>query len=294
MTSRPKIVFFGTENFSLDSLVALVENDFDIVAVVTKPDQPKGRGHKLTAPAVKTYALDHNIPVWQPAKLSEIKQPLLDLGPITGVLVSYGKIIPQSIIDLFTPGIINLHPSLLPRYRGPTPIESAIYNGDQSTGVSIMRLSAAMDAGPVYYQHKQRLTGSETQPMLYDTLGRIGAAKLVETLPSIIGGQLEAVDQDDSKASYCRLLYKSDSLLVPADQTAVQAERKVRAHLVYPKTKYQIADHLVTITKAHVSSQAKSPLDIACQTDFLSIDELVAPSGRTMSAQDFLRGYINN
>ena len=147
------IVFFGTEDFSLVALEALVEAGFPVEVVVTKPDMPKGRGHVLTEPLVKTFAKKHGIQVWQPAKLNDINDDIAKLNNPIGVLVSFGKIIPQKTLDLFTPGIINVHPSLLPKYRGPSPIEAAILMGDQETGVSIMRLSAQMDAGEQLNEH---------------------------------------------------------------------------------------------------------------------------------------------
>ena len=151
--SRQPIVFFGTEDFSLYSLRALVEAGFNIVAVITKLDSRRGRSNKLVQPAVKQFASQHHIPVWQPNRLKDIISDIKNITPQpTGVLVSYGKIIPQTIIDLFHPGVINVHPSLLPKYRGPSPIESAIANRDKNTGVTIMRLEQAMDAGPIYYQ----------------------------------------------------------------------------------------------------------------------------------------------
>ena len=154
-TSRQPIVFFGTEDFSLYSLRALVEAGFNIVAVITKPDSRRGRSNKLIQPAVKQFASQHHIPVWQPKRLKDIISDIKNITPQpTGVLVSYGKIIPQTIIDLFQPGIINVHPSLLPKYRGPSPIESAIANRDKITGVTIMQLEQAMDAGPIYHQQK--------------------------------------------------------------------------------------------------------------------------------------------
>ena len=164
----PKIAFFGTEDYSLDVLRALVDNNFSIACVITKPDSKRGRGHKLVEPPVKAFAKEHHIPVLQPQKVNEIAGYIKDLQPITGVLVAYGKIIPQSIIDLFYPGIINVHPSLLPKYRGPSPIESAIINRDNETGVSIMKLDAQMDAGPIYTQIHKKLSGAETKPQLYN------------------------------------------------------------------------------------------------------------------------------
>lgn len=287
-----KIIFFGTEDFSLHALRGLVEAGYAVVAVVTKPDSKRGRNQKLTAPAVKVFAQEHNIPVWQPLKLADIIPDVQSLGDVAGVLVSYGKIIPQSLIDCFTPGIINVHPSLLPRYRGPSPIEAAIKNGDTETGVSIMQLSAGMDAGPVYAQVVHPLTQTETKQELYDTLASVGTATLLAVLPAILDETLQPSPQNDSLATYTSLLDKKDTLLQPDIMTAIQAERLVRAHLEFPKTKIIVRGHEVIITKAHVSAESKTPLDILCQDGaFLSIDELIAPSGRRMSAEAFLNGY---
>ena len=158
------VVFFGTEDFSLTALQGLVTAGYTIAAVVTKPDSKRGRDQKLTPPSVKVFAHEQGIPVWQPTKLAEITADIQALGDVAGVLVSYGKIIPQATIDLFDPGIINVHPSLLPLYRGPSPIESAIKNGDTQTGATIMQLAAGMDSGPIYAQMVHPLSGAETRP----------------------------------------------------------------------------------------------------------------------------------
>jgi len=297
MTHTSKtIVFFGTDEFSAVSLRELIERGFTIGAVVTKPDSRKGRGRELQASLVKQIALENNIPVWQPLKMVEIAESIEALNTSgekpTGVLVSYGKIIPQPIIDLFEPGIINVHPSLLPKYRGPSPVESAILHGDTETGVSIMQLSAAMDAGPVYKQVFFSLNDTETAPELEQKLAALGAQELVTILPSIMNGTLQPEPQDDSIASYCKLLSKDDSILDPTTVTAEQAERQVRAYLAYPKTKVTIAGHLVVVTKAHLTSESASILDVQCSDGrFLSIDELIGPSGRVMNAKAFLNGY---
>ncbi len=290
MTDR--IIFFGTEAFSADALRALIASNFNVVAVVTKPDQPKGRGHKLTEPLVKTIAREHDIPVWQPTKLADVAEQITSLQPVAGVLVSYGKIIPQSIIDLFTPGIINVHPSLLSRYRGPSPIEAAIIHHDNQTGVTIMQLSAAMDAGPIYAQRIIPLDHTETKPALYATLSRIGNQLLVDTLPDILSGALTPTPQNDADATYCSLLSKQDGLLDPADLTAVQAEARVRAFLGFPRTRLPLGDQTLIITRAHVSKTAETPLSVQFSDgNYLAPDELIAPSGKTMTAEAFLRGH---
>lgn len=287
------IVFFGTEDFSLYSLRALVEAGFNVAAVVTKSDTRRGRGGKLTQPVVKQFAIQHNITVWQPNHLKNIINDIKNLTPRpTGVLVSYGKIIPQSIIDLFAPGIINVHPSLLPKYRGPSPIEAAIINRDDTTGVTIMQLSKAMDAGPIYTQISHPLDRTETQPELYGTLGQLGANLLVQHLPNIINGILTPTPQNDAAATYCSLLSRDDSRLGLAQLTARQAEAKIRAHLSYPRSRLTIGPYDLIITKAHTALVAKTPLDLPCADGaFLSIDEVVAPSGKTTNSAAFLRGY---
>lgn len=293
MNTSAKIIFFGTEDFSLTALTALIDAGYDIVAVVTKPDSRRGRGRVMSAPSVKLLAEKHGIPVWQPAKLTDIADDIHALQPVTGVLVSYGKILPQSIIDLFAPGIINVHPSLLPKYRGPTPIESAILNGDTITGVSLMRLSAAMDAGAVYIAREHPLDGHETQTELTHTLAVVGSDLLIEHLPAIIAGSLAPTQQDNTQASYCSLLQKSDALLDPAQLTAAEAERHVRAYLSYPKARIMHGAQQLIVTSAHVAPTKNTPLDLECRDGaFLIIDELVGPSGKRMAADAYLRGHL--
>lgn len=295
MKKSPKIIFFGTEEYSLVALKALVENDFDVVAVVTKPDMIKGRGRKLVAPPVKAYAIEQNIDVWQPTKLSDIADKIATYQPVTGVLVAYGRIIPQRIINLFMPGIINLHPSLLPLYRGPSPIESAIANLDNETGVSIIKLDAEMDAGPVYSQIRLALTQTETKHELYDKLFALGSLELIKILPDIVASKLQPTTQDHSQATYCSLLNKAMSLIDPSKLTARQAEAHVRAYLGFPRSHINSPFGELTVTKAHVAQTAGSALSIQCRDgNFLTIDELISPSsGKTISGQAFLNGAKN-
>ena len=290
--TSPKIIFFGTEDYSLGTLKVLVENGFSIAAVVTKPDAPRGRGNKLAAPPVKTFALEYNIPVWQPAKLRDIADDIRALQPVAGVLVAYGKIIPQAIIDLFTPGIVNLHPSLLPRWRGPSPIEATIAQRDTETGVSIMQLEAGMDSGPVYAQQIITLRGNETKPELYAELFSLGEQMLVDRLPNILSGELQPTPQDENRATYCALLSKDDSLLNPTTMTAPGANAHVRAHLGFPRSRITLGEHTLIVTSAHVSTTHEHPLSIKFKDgNYLVVDQLIAPSGKTMTAEAYLRGY---
>lgn len=292
MKTTSKIVFFGTEDHSLIALQALVDNGYQLAAVVTKPDAPKGRGQVLLPPAVKTYALQHNIVVLQPHKLDEIIPFIAALHSPVGVLVSYGKIIPERILQLFTPSIINVHPSLLPLYRGPSPIESAIMNRDAKTGVSIIQLTKAMDAGPIYLQAPYALDQTETRPELYHTLFTLGANLLVQNLPRIIDGTIESTPQVEQHATYCPLMNKADGQFDPSRFTPGEAEARVRAHLGFPRTRLTLGRQSIIITKAHAVMTRQTALDIECKNGaYLCIDQLIAQSGKQMSGADFLRGY---
>lgn len=289
--SRP-IVFFGTEDFSAISLAQLLEHSFPVRLVITKPDSRRGRGKQLCQPAVKQLALMHDIPVLQPTKLRDIIPDIQALDQPVGVLVSFGKIIPQVVIDCFFPGIINLHPSLLPHYRGPSPIEGAIANRDTTTGISIMQLSAAMDAGPVYAQLTHPLRGDEQQLELYNTLGQLGSEALVQLLPRIVSGSLQPTPQDESAASYCQLLTKASGIINPAQHTAAAAEAMVRAYHHYPRARLQLGERQYIITQAHTAPAPVTTLDPRCSDGtYLVIDQLIAPSGKELSAAAFLRGY---
>ena len=291
MTNTSKtVVFFGTDAFSAPTLRGLLADGYSVGVVVTKPDSKQGRGQQITASLVKQIALQHDIPVWQPAKLTEIIDDIKALGPVIGVLSSYGKIIPQSILDLFEPGIINIHPSLLPAYRGPSPIETAILNQDEVTGVSVMLLSADMDAGPIYEQIEVPIFSDEEAPALYETLANEGTAALLHVLPAIMDGQLRPAAQK-GEPTYTSLLKKSDSLLYPTALTSQEADAHVRAYLLFPKTKLTLSGKQVIITKAHVAKEAGAK-ELALQTskDLLVIDMLKPAGKREMSAREFLAG----
>ena len=288
-TNTP-IIFFGTEEFSAASLCALIESGFNVASVVPKPESKKGRGPRFVPPTVKLIAQERGIPVWQPTRLSEITEHIKALQPVVGVLVSFGKIIPQSVINLFTPGIINVHPSKLPRYRGPSPIESAILNGDTETGVSIMQLSAAMDAGPVYSFIPHPLTGTETQPELYAALATAGAGELVRVLPQIISDELQPTLQDESAATYCQLIQKQDGI-INWNTPARQIEREIRAYKVWPGSRTTIGNTEAIITQAHISTTPTKLSRLCSDGQYLVIDALKPIGKKEMPVQAFLTGY---
>ena len=292
---KTPIIFFGTEDFSAVSLQKLIDEGFEIAGIITKPDSRKGRGQKLQAPKVKQIGEKFNIPVLQPQKMSEITDFVKRLKKPAGVLVSFGRIIPQEIIDLFTPAIVNVHPSLLPKYRGSSPIESAILNGDEKTGVSLMKLSKEMDAGDVYSQEEIELLKTETASDLYKTCGEIGAEMLVRDLPKIISGEIKGRKQDDSQAEYCQLLKKSDALLSQDEQTAEQAEQQIRAFEIFPKSKIKLGEHLIIVKSAKVvsSNPENSPLTLKfAEGTFLKIERLITPNGKETTAESFENGYL--
>ncbi|HEU5121844.1 MAG TPA: methionyl-tRNA formyltransferase, partial [Candidatus Saccharimonadales bacterium] len=292
-----KILFFGNERLvsGLKSTEApvlrgLIERGYTVSAIISHHHDTRSRNNRELE--VAEIGKQYNIPVLLPNKPTEIIDQIVGFNAEAAVLVAYGRIIPQRVIDLFPKGIVNIHPSLLPKYRGPTPIESAILNGDTETGVSLMQLTAGMDSGPIFGQTQLSLKGTENKFDIYNQLSQKGAELLFTLLPPILDGSLQPTPQDEINTTYCQLLSKEDALLNFAELTAVEAERRIRAFLGFPKTKATIAGHTVIITKAHVTSAGGTLLDIPCKGgDFLSIDELIAPSGRSMTGRAFLQGY---
>jgi len=299
MTSSSKLVFFGNERLvsglkSTDAPVlrGLIERGYDIVAIVSNYSEGTSRNSRQLE--VADLAKEHGIPLFLPARPGDIEEELKALNADGAILAAYGRIVPQRIINVFSPvGIINIHPSLLPRHRGPTPIETTILAGDTEAGVSIMQLSAGMDEGPVYGQVRLPLTGTETKFELYDKLSHAGATLLFDLLPDILSGALKPKPQESGGVSYTTLLMKEHGKLDPLTDDAYACERKVRAYLGYPKTSIRIKNNDVLVTSAKVVT-TKSPgeLVIECvDNTYLQIDELVAPSGKKMSGGAYLRGY---
>ena len=293
------ILFFGTEEFSATVLESLVVAGFAVAAVITKPDAPRGRGQQLLPPHVKQIAEAYGIRVLQPERLADITDIIAEYDHPTGVLASYGKIIPESILALFEPGIINVHPSLLPKYRGATPIESTILNGDDEAGVSIMKLVAAMDAGPVYTQQNLPLRGDETAEQLYSSLAHLGSELLIQHLPFIINGELQPVQQDNARATYTAKIEKKDGI-IDWHTPAIQIERRIRAYHEWPQSRTTLGSTEVIITKAHVVDDTVEPgklqasstsLLVGTSRGSLAIDSLKPLGKKEMPVGAFLQGY---
>jgi len=271
-------------------LTGLIEQGYTVLAVVSHHTESQSR--KQRPLEVAAIAEKHGIPVLLPNKPDDIYDQLAAFDADVAVLSAYGRIVSQKVIDLFPLGIVNIHPSLLPKYRGPTPIESAIANGDTEAGVSIMSLEAGMDSGPVYGQTTVALNGTETKFDLYETLSAAGARLFFDLFPSILSEESQAQPQV-GEPLYCQLLSKEDAFIDPTALTAQEIEQRIRAYLVFPKTKMTIAGHLVIITAAQVVDSVESILDIVCKDNsVLRLTQLVSPtSGRPISGKDFLNGY---
>ena len=213
--------------------------------------------------------------------------------PPIGILAAYNILVPDAVLELFEPtGIINLHPSMLPLYRGSTPIESVILDGTSETGVSLMKLSRDMDAGPLYFSQRVSLTGTETKDQLYEALSTIGANAVINLLGVV--KNTTPTPQSSTEPTYTAKLDKSLSVLDPATKSAVRLEREIRAYAGFPKSKLTLFDKVCTITTAHVADQPSTALDQKCADgQYLIIDSLIPENSREMSAGAFLIGIKN-
>lgn len=298
-----RLVFFGNERIATGvttdspTLRGLIAAGHDIAAVVSHYEA--GQSRNVRQLEIAAVAEAHGIPVLLPHKPAEIIEQLASYGAEAAVLVAYGKIIPQSVIDIFPKGIINIHPSLLPLHRGPIPIESVILDGSNKTGVSIMELARAMDAGPVYGQVEYALTGKESKPELAAALLHTGCETLLALLPGILDGSIAAIPQDDSAATYDELITKDKGQLdfsKPADQL----EREVRAYFGWPGSRTEIGGKDVVVTTAHVIEgqgnsgtiwrEAKS-FGFYTTSGILIVDSLKPAGKQEMPAAAFLAGY---
>ena len=293
-----KLIFAGTPDFALASLEALVESGRTPVAVLTQPDRPAGRGKKLRASPVKDYALAREIPVLQPETLRDdaIVAQLAALGPDLMIVAAYGLILPQSVLDVPTHGCLNVHASVLPRWRGAAPIQAAILAGDEATGISLMQMEAGLDSGPVFHIEMLDIGEDETAGELHDRLAALGGATLVDKLDDIIDGSIEAQDQDESLVTLAPKIEKRDAE-VDWRVSAPEAARRVRAYNPFPGAYFFAGEHRIKLWRATPVSGAARPgtvlqadreaIVVACGKGALRLDELQLPGKRRVSAAEF-------
>lgn len=298
-----RIVFAGTPDFAVPSLKALIADHRDVAAVLTQPDRAAGRGRRVVAGPVADCARGLGIDVLQPESLKddETLSTLRRIAPDVMVVVAYGMLLRRDVLALPEHGCINVHASLLPRWRGAAPIHRAIEAGDTETGISIMQMEAGLDTGPVLAQRGTSITDRDTAGTLHDRLAQLGAELLVETLKSLEAGAVEAVPQDDGLATYAAKITPEDAR-PDWHRPAIALERQVRAMNPWPVVRARHRGHVLRIWEARVLPYSpdipgevvgvdREGVDIACGEDALRITTLQREGGRRLSAAEFLNGY---
>lgn len=298
-----RIVFLGTPEFAVPTLERSVEAGHQVLAAITQPDRPKGRSQALAEPPVKQAARRLNLPVYQPEKIRtpEFLAFLRELGADVMVMVGYGRIIPQSIIDISPHGIINVHASLLPKYRGAAPIQWAIANGETRSGVTTMRIDAGLDTGDILLQSETEIGAEETAVELSPRLARMGAHLLVETLLRIEDGTIVPQPQDSAQATLAPVLKKEDGR-IDWTRPAWEIHNRIRGFLPWPGCYTRFRGRQLQIWRARVGGEAKGApgsldagrgrLFVACGANTsLEPLEIQIEGKKRMTAVDFLNGY---
>lgn len=305
---RERIVFMGTASFSLAVLKMLIEEDYNIVGVVTQPDRYVGRKKVLTMPDVKVEALKYDIPVIQPARIKEDYQAIVDLKPDLIITAAYGQIVPQAVLDIPRLGCINVHASLLPLYRGGAPVHQAIIDGQEKTGVTIMYMVKKMDAGDMIAQKETPILEEDTVGILYDRLSDLGAELLKETLPDILKGTNQRIPQDENLVTYAPTLSREDERL-DWNMSARQVYNKVRGTNPWPGsyTTYQGKTVKIWAGQVHQCENAmkhhahqdngtivkifKDAIGVKVNDGVYLITELQLEGKKRMSVKDYLNGH---
>lgn len=299
--NKLKLIFAGTPDFAARHLAALLSSGHEVVAVYTQPDKPAGRGQKLTASPVKELALAHDLPVYQPASLrNEAAQAeLAALGADLMVVVAYGLILPKAVLDTPRLGCINVHGSLLPRWRGAAPIQRSIWAGDAETGVTIMQMDVGLDTGAMIRKVTCPIASDETSASLYDKLAGLGPQALVDTLDAMAAGNTAAEPQDDALANYAEKLSKEEAR-IDWSMDAVAIERCIRAFNPWPISWFDVAGQTVKVWQAEVVAQDhgqtagtllkadKQGIEVATGQGVLRLLTLQPPGKKAMSVSDLL------
>lgn len=295
-----RVVFMGSPDFAIPTLKALAEK-YTIVGVVTQPDRPAGRKRELKSPPVKELAQELGLPFIQPAHLkdAEALQQLQAWAPDLIVVAAFGQILRQVVLDIPTHGCLNVHASLLPRWRGAAPINAAILHGDEVSGVTIMKMDTGLDTGPMLSKSEIHLSPDETGGSLSSKLSIMGGKLLIDTLPAYIGGELVPQPQDDSQSTYVKMLKRTDGEL-DFSKPAISLERMVRAYSPWPGTYMLWGNQRLKIHKVRVDSATSPGVGVFSiqegypavgTSDGLLILDKVQPAGkRTMPGELFLRG----
>ena len=301
-----KIVFMGTPDFARDSLKALVENGYDIELVVTNPDKPKGRGMKMIPSDVKIYASEHGLNILQPLKIknnNEFIDKLREINPDVICVVAYGKIIPKEILDIPKLGCINVHGSLLPKYRGAAPIQWSVLNGDSETGITTMFMNEGMDTGDILLQEKIRIGPDDTTGEVWNKLSVLGADLLVKTLQGLSEGKVKPIPQPDN-FTLAPMLKKEMAKIDWKNKTGLEIKNLVRglnpfmgaySYINDKKIKFWKVDYIKSDVIAEageiVTADAKSGiLQIATIDGLLSVDEIQGENSKRMTVAEYLRG----
>lgn len=300
-----RIVYMGTPDFAVNPLHALAEAGYEVVGVVTQPDKPKGRGKTMLPTPVKEEAMKHGFPVFQPVKVRdpEFQEVLEGLEPDIIVVAAFGQIIPKSILELPKYGCINIHASLLPKYRGAAPIQWAVIDGEKESGVTIMQMDEGLDTGDMLLKGSLELAADETGGSLFERLSGLGAKLCVEALEKMEKGELKPEKQGESPTEYARMLTK-DMGNLNWNESAEKLERLIRGLNPWPSAYTKLGDKTLKIWSARVCERAdenaacgeiirvtKDTVCVACGEGALEITELQLQGKKRMDTAAFLRGY---